>query len=82
MSPAKRSSGHQASASTTLAQTRPKSKKGRRGKAKELALSPQEMFDGRKEGLTQEKEAEMVAITQRHDGLVNPPSLCIVLEFG
>lgn len=73
MSPTKRSGSRRDSTSTTLAQTRVKSKKGRRGKAKEPVLSPEEMFDARKEDWTQERTTEVDAITQRHNGLVSSP---------
>lgn len=71
MSPATRSGLHRDSASASLEQPPPKPKKGRRGKAKEPALSPQEIFDARKDVLIQEKRAEGNAIVHRHENFVS-----------
>lgn len=75
MSPTTRSGSHPDSASAILARISAKSKKGRKGKAKGPALSPQEMFDVRKEALLHEKGAEVNAIIERHENLVSSLSL-------
>lgn len=74
MSPRKRSDSHRDATFTAPARTPSKPKKGRKDKAKEPALSPQEMFDARKDILIQEKRAEGNAIVERHENMVGPAS--------
>jgi len=69
MSPTKRSGLRRDAASAAPVQT-PSKAKGRKGKAKEPVLSPQEMFEARKDGLIQEKRAEGNAIVHRHEHMV------------
>ena len=73
MSPTKRSGLQQESASAVLARTPSKSKKSRKGKTKEPALSPQETLDARKDALIQEKRTEGTAVADRHENMVSPP---------
>lgn len=56
-------------------QTPSKPKKGRKGKAKEPVLSPQETLDVRKDALLREKRAEGNAIANKHEDLVSQPAL-------
>ena len=67
MSPTKRSDLHP----VVPARTPSKQGKGRKKRAKEPALSPQEMFDVRKDALIQEKRAEGNAIVHRHENMVS-----------
>lgn len=71
MSPTKRSGLRQDAVSVVPARTPSKQKKGRKSKAKEPALSPQEMFDARKDALIQEKKAEGNVIAHRHEDMVS-----------
>ena len=80
MSPTKRSGLRRDSTSTIPAQAPSKSKKGRRGKAKEPSLSPEELLEAQKDAMIKEKGAEGNAIAQRHESLVSsPPSLRVFL---
>jgi len=63
------------------ARTPSKPKKGRKSKAKAPVLSPQEMFDARKDAMIQEKKAEGNAIAHRHEEMVSRPSLRSFLEL-
>ena len=81
MSPTKRSSSHRDASSVVPARTPSKSKKGRKGKAKEPALSPQEMFDARKDTLIQEKKAEGNVIVHKHEDMVSCSSSQGFLEL-
>lgn len=69
MSPTKRSGLHREAASTVSGRTPSKPKKKR--KAKEPALSPQEMLDTHKDTLIQEKRAEGNVIAHRHENMVS-----------
>lgn len=71
MGPTKGSGSRRDSASILPARNSSKPKKERKGKTKEPALSPQEVFEARKEALIQEKRAEGNAITQRHENMVS-----------
>ena len=70
MSPTKRSGLHRDAASAPT-RTPVKPKKGRKGKAKEQAMSTQEMLNARKEALLEEKKAEGNAITEKHENMVS-----------
>lgn len=72
MSPTKRSGLRRGASSAVPVRTPSKAKKGRKGKAKEPVLSPQDMLDVRKDGLIQEKRTEGNAIAHRHEHMVRP----------
>jgi len=74
MSPTKRSDLRRDSASAVPVRTPSKPKRGRKGKAKKPELSPQEVFDARKDALVQEKRAEVNAIAHRHESMVSHSS--------
>ena len=79
MSPTKRSGLRRDAVSVVPARTPPKPKK--KSKAKEPALSPQEMLDGRKDALILEKRAEGNAIAHRHENMVSCSSSHDSLEL-
>ena len=74
MSPTKRSDSHRDATLAVLPRTPQKPKKGRKAKAKEQTLSPQEMFDAHKDTLIQEKRAEGNEIVDRHENMVGRAS--------
>ena len=81
MSPTKRSGLRRDAGSVVPARTPSKPKKGRKSKVKEPALSPQEMFDARKDTLIQEKRTEGNAIAYRHENMVSCSSSHDSLEL-
>ena len=71
MSPTKRSGSRRDAVSAVATRTLSKQRKGRKSKAKEPALSPQEKLDARKDALIQEKRAEGSAILHKHENMVS-----------